>query len=274
MHYAPLWKLRSNHKHPQDYCILSWWMKNNCSGFIAGQGEGFFSKCTRLVPNLIVGFRPSNAFLCLTVLGPLLHTSAEISFWSPRADSTTLNCDDEYTPDPHETWEEDVDHPQLVQTENSSCGDVRYSDKQPRWAPLPTTNSIRLLYLVKGVGTGEIVCDLHVSQIHSSDVAYEALSYTWGDPQSKKVKIACFGKGHVSVLSRRMIRINGLGWSSWDSCSCEIALLKGYAKVWRTVGNTECIDKYHMLLGLKECAQTEATSSPYWCLVGTIITAL
>ncbi|KAH7480438.1 hypothetical protein FOMA001_g8821 [Fusarium oxysporum f. sp. matthiolae] len=94
--------------------------------------------------------------------------------------------------------------------------------------PLPEDSTFRLLEIL--AGDGDVVqCKLHVCSLQENETAYEALSYTWGNPDAsgdRKIDIMCNGTSHTIVISGslhialRELRRNNTSRVIWADAIC------------------------------------------------------
>ncbi|KAF5257114.1 hypothetical protein FOXYS1_12378 [Fusarium oxysporum] len=94
--------------------------------------------------------------------------------------------------------------------------------------PLPEDSTFRLLEIL--AGDGDVVqCKLHVCSLQENETAYEALSYTWGNPDAsgdRKIDIMCNGTSHTMVISGslhialRELRRNNTSRVIWADAIC------------------------------------------------------
>ncbi|KAF4950109.1 hypothetical protein FGADI_8448 [Fusarium gaditjirri] len=79
----------------------------------------------------------------------------------------------------------------------------RANDTSGIYYPLPGNGTFRLLEIL--AGDGDVVqCKLHVCSLQENETAYEALSYTWGGPDTsshRRIDIICNGTSHTMVIS-------------------------------------------------------------------------
>ncbi|KAF4339372.1 heterokaryon incompatibility (het-6OR allele) [Fusarium beomiforme] len=70
------------------------------------------------------------------------------------------------------------------------------------YRPLPGADSFRLLEILPG--DGDVRCKLHVCSLKGNETAYEALSYTWSEPNSfsdRKIEVIANFSSHSMVVS-------------------------------------------------------------------------